>query len=759
MPARRFTLAITLLAAPASFAQIQIDDRPKPLDDDKSITKDELNRRKAEQIVRDARARFGLGILSQRQEKLLEAVTTFEKAAKLDPDSLEIRRALIPLYVVIGRDEEALKLAHEVIDRDPFDLETAFQCARLLRADGKAGEAITVLQKAANGKDAQERPERLLILLSDLVDLLEKKGDFVGAAKTQDGIVRTITEKREQLLYGNGFTREDLQASLARAYEGLGRACVKTKEYERAVAAFRGARDSLLKSDDPDARHQAVRISLNVSEVAASQGRWAEALEALDAYLEHSPAELTPYETKIELLRKLGREREIVPALRKYAAKEEFHLGLQLLLARELAKDVRARREAEEMYSTLLKTNVKPEVYRGLFQLYAAEGHVEKALDHLDRSAALLAANEGDARPTEREAAQQRLQAMVAALRSDRSLVATLLDDVQAEVTRPRRRELRTWQLLAALAAHSQQLQKAEDCYRRCLDHPPEEREFDVYRGLLGVLQRQRKYDEIVKVCRQGLARRPARPGLEFLFLPTLASALAALGNYDEALENVENAIRIGAEEYKVDLLCKKAEILALAGRFDGAVRVCEETLANKDFNRTALILETRITLSNVYSQKGDHAKSEEQLRLVLEMDPDVPLASNNLGYQMADRNVNLDEAERLIRRAIDLDRSARKQVDEEGENAAYLDSLGWVLFRKGKLPEAREWLEKAAALPDGVDDPAVWDHLGDVQIKLDQPAKAKEAWQKAVKLYYTGGPRKSDSRKTEIEKKLSTVK
>src|SRR6185436_16126653 len=97
--------------------------------------------------------------------------------------------------------------------------------------------------------------------------------DWAGAAKAQEGIIKTITEKHEQLLYGNGITREDLQATLARAYEGLGRACVKAKEYDRAVAAFRGARDTLLKTDDPDARHQAVRISLNVSEVAASQGK------------------------------------------------------------------------------------------------------------------------------------------------------------------------------------------------------------------------------------------------------------------------------------------------------------------------------------------------------------------------------------------------------------------------------------------------------------------------------------------------------
>ena len=664
---------------------------------------------------------------------------------------------LIPLYAIIGRDEEATTLARQVIDRDPFDLETAFQYARLLRADGRAADAIPVLQKAAAGKDAQERPERLLFLLSDLFDLLEKQGDFAAAAKAQDGIIRTITEKREQLLYGNGFTREDLQASLARAYEGLGRACVKTKEYDRAVAAFRGARDVLLKCEDPEARHQAVRISLNVSEVAASQGRWAEALEALDAYLEHSPAELGPYETKIELLRKLGREKDVVPALRKYATKQEYHLGLQLLLARELAKDARTRREAEDMYTALLKEHVKPEVYKGLFQLYRAEDRMGRVLDLYDESMRVAAADEGKAGAVEREAAQARVQAMQAALRADRGLVAALLPEALAELNRDKQRKDPTWIFLANLAVRTHQFKLAEDFFRPCLKNPPAPHEAYVYAGFIHVLMAQRKYGEVVKLCEGALAGPHVLRNTNPKFIESkLALALSALGRYDEAVTHADRAVANTNDDDKVELRCDKATILAAAGRYADAVRECEDTL--KEFHRAIQVQQVRLALSNIYSLQGDHAKSEAQLRLVLEADPDVPLANNNLGYQMADRNANLDEAERLVRRAIELDRSVRKRAEEDGDNAAYLDSLGWVLFRRGKPAEAREWLEKAAALPDGADDPAVWDHLGDVLAKLDQPEKAKEAWQKALKGYDTGGRRKSDPRKAEVEKKLKTV-
>src|SRR5205823_7522914 len=112
----------------------------------------------------------------------------------------------------------------------------------------------------------------------------------------------------------------------------------------------------------------------------------------------------------------------------------------------------------------------------------------------------------------------------------------------------------------------------------------------------------------------------------------------------------------------------------------------------------------------------------------------------NALGYHLADQGRKLDEAERLVRRALELDRVEKRQKKEmlaaEEENAAFLDSLGWVLFRKGRLTEARDWLKKSCALPDGAGDPAVWDHLGDVYARLGSTSEAKAAWEKARSWY-----------------------
>jgi tetratricopeptide (TPR) repeat protein len=764
MAALRFALIVTLGLVPLAFAQVRIDDRPK-VQDSKPLTKEELKREEAEQLLRDARSLYGIAIFRQRHDKFLEAVSALEKAAALDPDSVEIRRALVPIYANIGREDQAMTLCRDILDRDPFDGEIAHQYSKLLKIDGKPAQAIPVLQKAVSAKNAADRPERLLFMLSDLCDLLEKQGDFAAEAKSQEAIIKTIAEKREDLLYGNGFTRLDLENSLARSYERLGRDRIQLKQLDQAVAAFRNSRDTLLKSEDPEARTRAVRINLNLSELASSQERWADALEALDAYLQYGPTEVEPYEKKVELLRKLGRERDIVPALKRYAAREEFHIGLQLLLAREMAKDPRTRREAESLYQTLLAKNIRADIYRGLFKLYEESfkankrsDDMRKVLDLLDESEKVLKAKDGEVQADQREVAAERKRAMLSVLRTDPDLVSALMPCAQEDVKREKKREIDTWIVLGYLAARTRKLPEAEDFFRRCLaSGPNKDNELNVYDGLITVLILQKKYEQTVSLCRDLLSgTKFGGIGVDGFLHSRIASALAELGRFDEALVHEEKAIKVSSDKNKLRFQIAKAHILAQAARYDEAVRECQSIV--NEFTKQVDVLEVRYTLSNIYSLKGDHEKSEEQLRLILDVDPDAHLACNNLGYQMADRNINLDEAEKLIRRAIENYRSVAKEGGDDLDYATYLDSLGWVLFRKGKLDEAREWLEKATSLPDGVEVPELWDHLGDVYAKLHLAGKAKEAWNMSLKLYDTGGRRKSDSHRAEVVKKLKTV-
>ena len=210
-----------------------------------------------------------------------------------------------------------------------------------------------------------------------------------------------------------------------------------------------------------------------------------------------------------------------------------------------------------------------------------------------------------------------------------------------------------------------------------------------------------------------------------------MAQALARLGKLAEGLKEADAALAAAPDPSR--LVCREARvrILLLAERYDQAAAECKDLL--KDYTAPEEVREIRHTLSIVYSAAHEYDKAEEQLQLLLDADPNDPTANNDLGYQWAEQGKKLEEAEKLIRKAIDLDRKQRltgTELDAESDrdNAAYVDSLGWVLFRRGQHEEARKELEKAVVLPDGIDDPVVWDHLGDVCFRLGDKEKAREA-------------------------------
>jgi tetratricopeptide (TPR) repeat protein len=123
--------------------------------------------------------------------------------------------------------------------------------------------------------------------------------------------------------------------------------------------------------------------------------------------------------------------------------------------------------------------------------------------------------------------------------------------------------------------------------------------------------------------------------------------------------------------------------------------------------------------------QAGLYDKAADLMRKSIALDPENSAeASNYLGYMWADHNMNLDEAESMIRRAL----------QSEPNNASYLDSLGWVEFRKGQFDRALDNLLRAAKTAER-EDPVVFEHIGDTYLKLNRTQEALEAWQKALSL------------------------
>lgn len=115
--------------------------------------------------------------------------------------------------------------------------------------------------------------------------------------------------------------------------------------------------------------------------------------------------------------------------------------------------------------------------------------------------------------------------------------------------------------------------------------------------------------------------------------------------------------------------------------------------------------------------QSGDIDGAVAAGRDAIAIAPDDAASLNFLGFILADHGRDLAEAEPLIRRAL----------AQEPDNGAYVDSMGWLLFRRGDLDGARQALERALALTGG--DPVIHEHLGDVYMALRQPERAREQY------------------------------
>ena len=107
-----------------------------------------------------------------------------------------------------------------------------------------------------------------------------------------------------------------------------------------------------------------------------------------------------------------------------------------------------------------------------------------------------------------------------------------------------------------------------------------------------------------------------------------------------------------------------------------------------------------------------------------LDRKADFAPALNYLGYMWADQGTNLEAARKLIQKAVDL----------EPKNAAYLDSLAWVLFKLGEPKAALTHIEAALQYQEEPD-ATLFDHLGDIHLAAGNPGEARKAWEQSVKL------------------------
>lgn len=123
------------------------------------------------------------------------------------------------------------------------------------------------------------------------------------------------------------------------------------------------------------------------------------------------------------------------------------------------------------------------------------------------------------------------------------------------------------------------------------------------------------------------------------------------------------------------------------------------------------------------YERAKNWPPAEADFRKALSLFPDQPLVLNYLGYSWVDKNMNLDEAFKMLRRAVEL----------RPQDGYIVDSLAWAHYRLGRYDEAVKELERAIELKPS--DPVINDHLGDAYWRVGRKLEAKFQWNHARDL------------------------
>jgi tetratricopeptide (TPR) repeat protein len=327
---------------------------------------------------------------------------------------------------------------------------------------------------------------------------------------------------------------------------------------------------------------------------------------------------------------------------------------------------------------------------------------------------------------------------------------------------------------LATIATQLKDYESAEAFYRVYADHSLQLLSSQglsvAYGGLITVLYNAKKYAETEKVCREFLDidGDEAITRLKPRIFERMVLAMALRGQTDKALEVLNRLIKAQPDDWLT--LEIKGRVLRFADRNEDALKVYEE-VADKIKNDKRLkkaeqeeLLDEmyRYPLSGVYVELNQIDKAAEQLKTLLTREPNNPTYNNDLGYVWADHDMNLAESEKLIRKALEEDRRNRHKAnpdikpEDDKDNAAYLDSLAWVLFKQKKYAEAKPLLEQAVQDPDGKH-VEIYDHLGDALMALGEKSAAVAAWKEGVKV--AGPSKREKQRKANVEKKLKDAK
>ena len=196
----------------------------------------------------------------------------------------------------------------------------------------------------------------------------------------------------------------------------------------------------------------------------------------------------------------------------------------------------------------------------------------------------------------------------------------------------------------------------------------------------------------------------------------SMANVMSRTQGADAAIQMLDDLENL-SDAQLAQVITAQANLLAQAKRFQESYELLGKAVANMP-NSNELIYDYAMAAERVQQ----FTVLETQLRKLIKIKPDFAQAYNALGYSFAERNIKLEEANKLIAKALEL-----------SPNDHYImDSMGWVQYRLGNLDKAFECLNKAYNLQN---DAEIAAHLGEVLWKQGKQDEASKIWADTLKV------------------------
>lgn len=596
-------------------------------------------------------------------------------AGALAADSLaEGRKAFLRARVAVsdGRYQEALALYRRVLEHFPEDAVVRLEYAELLKDLNVLDESSAQAREAVRLDPKLPEARRLL-------------GALELAASEKDPM--RLESAIRELTAAHDLRPGDVPTTVMLARALLARG---------SPAAAARLLDGL-----PEGLTQAGLLRL-AAEARVKSGRLRDAEEAYRALIARDPADGGAVAALVELYEEADRMDEAIGLLSGLEKRDPENAAIAERITLDLARAGRFADAEKRARDLAARRPENRAIRRLLAQVLFEKGDTSEGEKILR---ALLAADPED------EAARRALAMELLRERrfgEARPLIEETIrrageDPAKAESRRAAKVDLGYLALLEKDFAAARKALEAEDVVVREVNP----------RGLRILFAVARETEDA------GLGLRLARAALEKE--PRSAEWAAAVAEFLHRSGEKKSAevslAKLAASEDEEEVMAA-ADAYSRVKDFAGAARVARE--ASRRFPEST---EALFRLGSSLERSGSSVEAEKIFRQLLEARPRDSSAQNYLGYMWADQGVHLEEARALLEKA----------VAREPRNGAYLDSLGWVYFRLGRLEAAERNLREA--LRREPDDPTIQEHLGDLSERQGKLEKAASFWERALEL------------------------